>query len=69
MAKPHHQPRRQGRHAGAIRVDLAEAALQEPPVDRLCQLHQFVAHVDDLVEPRAKKILLARFPSLAWLHE
>jgi len=64
-----HQPGRQRRNAGPITVDLAEAALQEPPVDRLRQLHQLMAHVDDLVEPGAEQILRPRLAPLTWLHE
>jgi hypothetical protein len=32
------------------------------------QLHQRMVHVDDLIEPGAKQILLARLPPLPWLH-
>ena len=35
-----HQPRRQRRHAGAIRVDLAASRLDGCPRDRLRQRHQ-----------------------------
>jgi hypothetical protein len=49
--KPGHQPRRQRRLAGTIRVDGAEIRLQKSPVDGPRQLRQRVFHVDDLVEP------------------
>jgi len=49
--KPRHQPRRQRRPAGAVRIDRAKSLLQEPTIDRLGEPHQGVAHVDDLVEP------------------
>jgi hypothetical protein len=39
---------------------------EEPPVDRTRELHQRVVHVDDLVEPRAKQILLTALASLPW---
>ena len=48
--KARHQPGRQGRHARTITIGFAEATLQEPPVDRSRELHQFVAHIDDLIE-------------------
>ena len=41
---------------------------QEAPVDRPRELRQRVIHVDDLVEPRTKQILLAAVPLLPWSH-
>jgi len=58
--KPRHQPCRQGRKAAAVLVNFAEAFFQEPPVDLLRQAHQFVRHVDHLVETRTEKVLFSR---------
>src|SRR5467141_1100391 len=44
------------------------AAPGTTPVDRLRQLHQRVAHVDDRVQPRAQKIGLSRLSSFPWSH-
>ena len=54
--------------AGIIGVDLAEALFQERPIHRPSQLRQRMVHVDDLIEPGAKQILLARLPSFPWPH-
>ena len=66
--EPRHQPGRQRRPAGAVGVNRAELLFQKSPVDRPRQLRQRVVHVDDLVEPRTKQILLAAFPPLPWPH-
>src|ERR1700730_17004236 len=66
--KPRHQPRRQRRPAAAIGIYRAEFLFQKCPVDRPRQLHQRVVHVDYLIEPRPKQILLAALPSLPWPH-
>src|SRR5882757_6197131 len=66
--KPGHQPGRQRRPAAAIGIYRAELLLQKSPVDRPRQFHQRVLHVDDLIEPRPKQILLAAFPTLPWPH-
>jgi hypothetical protein len=63
-----HQPGRQGRHAGTIAVDRAASLLDEAPRDRMRELHQLVPHVDDLVEPGAEQVLLARLAPFPWLH-
>ena len=63
-----HQARRQRRPAGAVGVHRTELLFQKSPVDRPRQLHQRVVHVDDLVEPRTKQILLAALPPLPWPH-
>ncbi|WP_244561467.1 hypothetical protein [Ensifer aridi] len=63
--QPGHQPRRQWRHAGAVGIDRAEAPLQKRAVDRLRQPHQLVLHVDDLIQPEAKQVLLSRLAPLA----
>ena len=62
--QPRHQPRRQRRPAGVIGVNLAEPLFQKAPVHRARQRHQRMAHVDDLVEPGAEKILLPRLAPL-----
>src|SRR5882757_10072956 len=54
--------------AWAVLVDRAELLFQKPPVDRPCQLHQRVVHIDDLIEPRTKQILLAALPPFPWPH-
>ncbi|WP_430640223.1 hypothetical protein [Bradyrhizobium cytisi] len=51
-----------------IRVNLAEAAFQKPPIHRPRQLRQRMIHIDDLIKPGAKQILLARFPPFPWPH-
>src|SRR6516165_7059586 len=66
--QPCHQPRRQRRLARLVRVDRTESFFQKTPVDRPCQLHQRVVHVDDLIKPCAEQILLAALPPLAWSH-
>jgi hypothetical protein len=66
--KPCHQSCRQRRMAGIIGVDLAEATFQEPPIHRPRQLRQRMIHVDDLIEPGAKQILLARLTPFPWPH-
>jgi hypothetical protein len=63
-----HQPRRQRWMPRLVRVSLSELPLQERPVDRLGELHQSVLAIDDLIEPRAKQILLARIPPFFRLH-
>src|SRR5882757_5529212 len=54
--------------AWAVLVDRAELLFQKSPVDRPCQLHQRVVHIDDLIEPRTKQILLAALPPFPWPH-
>ena len=66
--KPRHQSRRQRRPADTVLVDGTELAVQESPVDRPRQPHQRVIHIDDLIEPRAKQILLAALPPFPWPH-
>jgi hypothetical protein len=66
--QPGHQSRRQRRMAGIIRVDLAEAPFQEAPIHRPRQRDQRMLHVDDLIEPGAKQILLARLPPFPLPH-
>jgi hypothetical protein len=49
--KSRHQPRRQRRMAGSLRIDRAEPLFQKTPIDRPRQLHQRVFYIDDLVKP------------------
>jgi hypothetical protein len=49
-------------------MDLAEAVLEEGPVDLPRQPHQRVPHADDLVEPRPEHVPLARFASSGRFH-
>jgi hypothetical protein len=52
-----HQPCRQRRLAGIVRIHFAELAPNQPPVDLPAQPNQRMLHVDDLVEPGPKQIL------------
>jgi hypothetical protein len=63
-----HQPGRQRRPAGAVGVHRAEFLFQEAPVDCPRKLRQLVIQVDDLIEPRAKQILLAAVAPFPWSH-
>jgi hypothetical protein len=54
--------------ARIIGVDLPEALFQELPIHRPRQRRQRMLHVDDLIEPRAKQILLSRLAPFSWLH-
>jgi hypothetical protein len=56
------------RVAGIVGKDLAEATFQEPPIHGPRQLRQRMVHVDDLIEPGAKQILLARLTPFPWPH-
>src|SRR4051794_30451702 len=64
-----HQPRRQRRAAGRIRIDGSELLLEEAPVDRHCELHHWMIKVDDLVEPRPEEIALSGLPTFIRPHE
>src|SRR5437879_3183617 len=55
-------------HAGIVAVDLATPDLNRLPRHHLRQPHQFVVHVDDLVEPRPEQVLVSRLSPLSWLH-
>ena len=69
-AEPRHQPRRQRRLAGAILGNFAEFLFQELPSRfRPRQIRERILHVDDLIEPRTKHILLAGLSSLPWPHQ
>ena len=48
--QPRHQPRRQRRAAGRIRIDGSEPLLEEAPLDRPGELRHWMIKVDDLVE-------------------
>ena len=66
--QPRHQPRRQRRMAGSLRIDRAEPRLEKSPIDRSGELGQRMAHVDDLVEPGAKEVVLTAVPALFRPH-
>src|ERR1700730_803828 len=66
--QPRHQPGRQRRPTRTVGVNRPELLFQKSPVDRPRQFRQRVVHVDDLVQPRTKQILLAAFPPLPWPH-
>jgi hypothetical protein len=66
--QPRHQSRRQWRAPRIIRVDGPKLTFQELPIHRVPQRHQRMLQVDDLIEPRAKQILLSRLPSFRWPH-
>src|SRR6476646_2616841 len=53
-----HQPRRQRRAAGAIRIDRSELHLQKPPIDRARKLYQRMRQINDPIQPGAEQILL-----------
>src|SRR5215204_2493417 len=57
-----HQPRRQGRPAGAVLVDRPEPLLEEAPVDGTGEPPERVSGVDDRLEPGPEQI---RRPGLA----
>jgi hypothetical protein len=63
-----HQPRRQRRVSGLVRIDRAEPPLEKAPVDRPAELRQRVIEVDDLVEPGLERIVLPAVPSLFGPH-
>src|SRR5271166_3854467 len=63
-----HQPRRQRRAAGAIRIDRSELRLQKPPIDRARKLHQCMRQINDPIQPRAEQILLPGLLSLPRAH-
>ena len=52
--QPRHQPRRQRRMAGSVRIDRAEPLFQKRPIHRSGELGQRMAHVDDLVQAGAE---------------
>jgi hypothetical protein len=66
--KPRHQARRQRRLSRTIVVNLAEAPFEKGPIDRPRELGEWMAHVDDLVEPRLEKIALPALPTLSRSH-
>jgi hypothetical protein len=63
-----HQPRRQRRMAGLVRIDRAELLFQKAPIDRTGELGQRMAQVDDLVEAGAKEVVLTAVPALFRPH-
>jgi hypothetical protein len=66
------EPHRQRRLSVSRRVDLAEAPVEETPVDLPRQAHQRVAHVDDRFQGRPEQVrlpIVARFRHLDPLAE
>src|SRR5262245_21750753 len=63
--QPGHQPRRQRRLPGSHPTHRAESSRQKVPIDRARQPHQRMAKVDDLLERRAKQVVLAIVARLA----
>ena len=63
-----HEPPRQRRMPGPVRIDRAEPLLQKPPVDRAAELRQRMADIDDLIEPRPEQIVLSALPPLLRPH-
>src|SRR5262245_34075744 len=63
--QPGHQPRRQRRLPGSHPTHRAEASRQKVPIDLPRQPHQRMAKVDDLLERRAKQVVLAIVARLA----
>ena len=66
--KPRHEPRRQRRMSGLVRIDRAKPLLEKAPVDRPGELGERVIDVDDLVEPRPEEIVLSAVPPLLGPH-
>ena len=60
--QPGHQPRRQRRMSGLVRIDRAQPLLEEAPGNRPAELRQRVIDVDGLVEPRLEEIVLPAVP-------
>src|SRR5262249_55336764 len=63
--RPGHRPRRHGRRPGPTPTHGAEAPRQKVPIDLPRQPHQRMAKVDDLLEKRAKQVVLAIVARLA----
>ncbi len=53
-----HQARRRGRTAGLRREEPGPLALEDLPVDQLCELRQFVAQIDHLDQAGSQKVIL-----------
>jgi len=66
--EPRHQSRRQWWAARPIRVNGPQPLLQELPIDAAGQLRQRMREIDDLIEPRPEKVLLAALVSLRRSH-
>ena len=65
VEQPGHQPRRQRRLPRSHPTYRAEASRQKVPIDLPRQPHQRMAKVDDLLERRAKPVVLAIVMRLA----
>lgn len=65
--QPDHEPRRH-RGSASLGKQIRQFRVFPLPVDLADQPRQFVAHVDDLIEPRAKQVIRAAAPTLRWSH-
>src|SRR5439155_16990849 len=63
--QPGHQPRRQRRLPGSHATHRAETSRQKIPIDLSGQPHQRMAKIDDLVQRRAKQVVLTIVARLA----
>jgi hypothetical protein len=63
--QPGHQPRRQWRLPGSHATHRAETSRQKIPIDLSRQPHQRMAKIDDLVQRRAKQVVLTIVARLA----
>jgi len=66
--QPRHQARGQRRLTRPIAIGLAEGLFQKRPIDVAAQRRQRVLHVDDLIQPGAKKIVLSGRTPLSGEH-
>src|SRR5262249_32336227 len=57
--KPDHEPSFDPRPT-LVAVERCDLAIEKLPVNLLCQLHQLMLHVDDLVQPRPEQITRSR---------
>ncbi len=60
IKQPRHQSGRCGRPAGRRRKEPQPFPLEDFPVDQGRQLHQFVAVIEDVDQPRAEQVILLR---------
>lgn len=63
-----HQPRRQRRTAGNVRIDRAKRGFQKRPIDGPRELRQRMVKIDDLSKPRAENVALASLSALFRKH-
>lgn len=55
-----HQSQGQGQHAWPVAVDRVATGLDDFPRHPLCQPHELVVHIDDLVEDRSISLVSRR---------